>query len=275
MGLLSGKKQSIIGDEKNVIQQIPIKMIVQDEHQPRKRITGIEQLAESIKTTNGIQTPLHVLQIGENQYQIITGERRYLAAQHLLTQGDEWRILGESVPCIVYQKQDLDETDILRLQLIENLQREDLTAIEEARAYQRLIDQGMTQQQIANQLGKSKALISGCLAILSNIPEDFLKLIEALDPPPSKRELIKIAQEKEEKREALVNALLGKPEGGQKEEVVTKEEEITGEQVWEWLKKLIKKDKDVLLKFISPAKIRKLKETVEGSVEEKTEADKL
>ncbi len=264
MGLLSGKKTTTDEDKSTVV-QIPIERIVRDENQPRKRFRGIEELAESIKTTNGIQTPLHVLKIEDERYRIISGERRYLAAQHLVEQGEPWRMLGEAVPCIVHQKDDLAADVILRMQLIENLQREDLTAIEEARGYQKLIEQGLSQRRLAKELGKSEALISLSLSILE-MPATMLAELEKAEPPVAKRDLIRLAHEKDEaKRQALLEVLLKKESQEEKEDEARPVEAkgFTSDEVWELLKRLMRKDKEALLKLISPAKVERIKKMLE------------
>ena len=133
--------------------------------------------------------------MGQNCFQIITGERRYLAARYLVQQNNENSSLGETVPCIVHAGTDLTEEERLRLQLIENIQREDLTPLEEARAYQRLIDEGnMSQAQLARELGVSRSILNETIRLLT-LPEDFLKRLETMDEMPPKRELIKILRE--------------------------------------------------------------------------------
>lgn len=131
----------------------------------------------------------------------------------------------------------------------------------------------MTQRKIAGEVGRSESFISGCLAILK-IPAEILTQIEALDPPLAKRELIKMAQEKEEKRDALLAEVLSKRRPKLGEEMTQLDQERTkpsgefhSDEIWEWLKKLVRKDKDALLKLLSPAKLRQLKQMIEGEEE--------
>ncbi len=137
--------------------QIEIGRIRTNPNQPRKYFDeeSLKELAESIKT-EGIIQPLTVEEIAPGEFSIVAGERRYRAA----------KIAGlEKVPAIV-----MTLTDVQRIQvsLIENIQRENLNAIEEAQAYQYLIDKtGYTQETVAEKVGKSRPTITNSLRLLA------------------------------------------------------------------------------------------------------------
>lgn len=137
------------------IQMLPIDKIYPNPNQPRKFFNqeNINELASSIKV-HGIIQPIVVIPDKEN-YMIIAGERRIRAASSIG--------LNE-VPCIV---KHYDKKQLLEIALIENLQRQDLNVIEEARAYQYLIDQyNVKQDELSEALGKSRSYISNILRLL-------------------------------------------------------------------------------------------------------------
>ena len=125
----------------------------------------LAELAESIKE-HGVLTPLLVSPIGKGRYRIIAGERRWRAS----------RIAGiKKLPIIV---KDVSAQEIMEISLIENLQREDLNIIEEAKGYKRLSDEfGLTQEQMAKRVGKSRPVVANALRLLT-LPEDVISLLE-------------------------------------------------------------------------------------------------
>jgi len=135
---------------------IDIDRILPNSHQPRKHFDEepLEELANSIRE-HGVIQPLVVRPLDDGFFQLIAGERRWRAAQ----------IAGLArVPVTVRQA---SEHDALEIALIENLQREDLNPIEEAQAYERLIAEfGMTQDEVARRVGKSRATIANMLRLL-------------------------------------------------------------------------------------------------------------
>jgi len=140
--------------------------IVPNADQPRTRFTAeaLDELARSI-SVNGIVQPIVVRSIGE-KYQIVAGERRWRAAQ---------RAGLMKIPVVV---KEVSDDKLLELALVENIQREELNAIEEARAYRKLIDTiGLTQEKVAERVGKERSLIATSLRLLK-LPDDILKLIE-------------------------------------------------------------------------------------------------
>ena len=147
---------------------LPISQIEPYANQPRRHFDeeALQDLADSIRE-HGIIQPLTVRRLSSGYYQIIAGERRWRAA----------RIAGlAEVPAIVIEA---DDRKAMELALIENLQRADLNPIEEAEGYQQLISQyGMTQEQAAERVGKSRPTVANALRLLSLGPE-ILKLVEA------------------------------------------------------------------------------------------------
>lgn len=146
--------------------EIDIDLIDPNQYQPRTRFNPekLAELAQSIRQ-NGIVQPLLVRRNGF-RYQLISGERRWRAAQMAgLTK----------IPAVVH---DIPDDKVLELSLIENIQREDLNPIEEAFAFQRLIDElGLTQEEVARRVGRDRTSVTNYLRLLK-LPEDIQKLVE-------------------------------------------------------------------------------------------------
>lgn len=142
------------------VEILPLDIIVPNPNQPRKSFdqTALEELAVSIKNY-GIIQPIIVCPVGDGKYQIVAGERRYRAS----------KIAGmNNIPVL---KMILTAKQIKELSLIENLQRQDLNPIEEAKAFRSLIEEyGFTQEQLADRLGKSRPAITNSLRLLSLNP---------------------------------------------------------------------------------------------------------
>jgi ParB family chromosome partitioning protein len=156
------REQPIAGDavREPGIQMIPIAQIQPNPDQPRRHFdeAAIDELAESLKQRGLIQ-PLVVRPIGHGVYQIVAGERRWRAAQ---------RAQLHDVPAI---SRDLSNAETLELAIIENIQRQDLNAIEEAEAYQRLAKEyGHKQEALAKIVGKSRSHVANLLRLL-DLPE--------------------------------------------------------------------------------------------------------
>ncbi len=151
-------------DEQRVT-QLPLADIDTNPAQPRRQFDeeALRALADSIRS-NGVLMPLLVVETGA-RYRIVAGERRFRAA----------RLAGlETVPCIV---RDMDKQQEMEAALIENLQREDLNAIEEAAAIRALMEQcGYTQEMTAKRLGKSRSAVANTLRLLS-LPEEIRKSV--------------------------------------------------------------------------------------------------
>ncbi|NKJ42581.1 ParB/RepB/Spo0J family partition protein [Novosphingobium sp. SG720] len=138
--------------------------------QPRRHFDeeALDELAQSI-AARGVIQPVIVRPIAGGRYQLVAGERRWRAAQ---------RARVHEIPAIVRQ---LDEREVTALALIENLQREDLNPVEEARAYQRLSDNdGLTQQEIARFVDKSRSHVANLMRLLS-LPEEVLDMVQRDD----------------------------------------------------------------------------------------------
>ena len=136
--------------------------------QPRTHFdeAALGELAESIRARGVIQ-PIIVRPRGEGHYQLVAGERRWRAAQ---------KAQLHAIPAIV---RELEDREVMALALIENLQREDLNAVEEARAYRRLADEeGMTQAEIAGLVDKSRSHVANMQRLLE-LPDDVLALVAA------------------------------------------------------------------------------------------------
>lgn len=148
---------------------LDVSVIVSGKFQPRTRFTEeyLRELAESIRR-NGIMQPIVVRPAPEqaNKYEIIAGERRWRAAQ----------LAGlQEVPVII---RDIDDQQALELALIENIQRQDLTPLEEAAGYQRLIDEfSHTQEELAKTVGKSRSHVANLLRLLS-LPDSIKQLLD-------------------------------------------------------------------------------------------------
>ncbi|MGD0820875.1 MAG: ParB/RepB/Spo0J family partition protein [Desulfomonilia bacterium] len=170
------------GAPKTHIVSVGINMIEADPSQPRKTFDqkALKELAESIKSDGLLQPILVRVKPQDDGYLIIAGERRHRAS-----------ILAglESVPCIV---KDISDEDAFKLSLIENLQREDLNAIEEAEGYKRLKDEfGMTQEEIANTIKKTQSMVAKIMTI-NRLPE---VIKEKYDPGHiSRKHLIELAK---------------------------------------------------------------------------------
>lgn len=136
--------------------------------QPRRHFdeAALDELAASI-AARGVIQPVIVRPLGEGRYQLVAGERRWRAAQ---------RAQLHEIPALV---RDLSEREVMALALIENLQREDLNPIEEARAYHRLAeDEGLTQADIARMVDKSRSHVANLQRLLA-LPEPVIALVEA------------------------------------------------------------------------------------------------
>lgn len=141
--------------------QLPVKSIIPNRFQPRTVFNEekINELAQTIHTHGMIQ-PIVVRKINENEYELIAGERRLRAVQSL-----EW----EKIPAII---REMTDTETASVALIENLQREELTVVEEAKAYDQLLQlHSLTQEALAQRLGKSQSTIANKLRLLK-LPEE-------------------------------------------------------------------------------------------------------
>jgi len=153
--------------DKSELQKLPIEFIKPGKYQPRKDMSeeALEDLANSIRSQGVIQ-PIVVRELSTDNYEIIAGERRWRAAQ----------LAGlDVVPCLV---KNVPDESAVAIALIENIQREDLNAMEEAIALDRLQHEfELTHQQIADAVGKSRTTVTNLMR-LNNLNEDVKKLLE-------------------------------------------------------------------------------------------------
>jgi ParB family chromosome partitioning protein len=155
---------------KNELETLPIEQLQPGKYQPRKDMSSeaLEDLSNSIKA-QGIIQPIVVRPIGDNSYEIIAGERRWRAAQ-----------LAEMavIPCLI---KDVPDESAVAIALIENIQREDLNAMEEAIALERLLTEfELTHQEVAQAIGKSRTTVTNLLR-LNNLSEEVKTLLERGD----------------------------------------------------------------------------------------------
>ena len=202
---------------------VQIKDIQKNPYQPRKEFSEekIQELAQSIKE-NGLMQPIIVRKSPVLGYEILAGERRYRAS---IAAG-----LSE-VPVIVKQ---LSDQDMMLHSIIENLQRENLNPIEEAKAYQSLIDKGFTHTEIAEKMGKSRPYITNLVRLLG-LPKHILTEVESGKLSQAHaRLLIQLSSDKQDK---LLNRI-------QTENLSVRQVE----QILQKTKKSSKKEKDHFVK---------------------------
>ena len=168
--LLPDSLPKILPIERETTQDVPLDRIVPNRYQPRQTFDADEltQLAESVKR-NGVLQPVLVRRKADGYFELIAGERRYRAAKSAGL---------KSIPVVVRNSSDEQS---MELALIENLQREDLNPMEEARAYHRLVTEfGLTQESLAQRFGKDRSSIANSLRLL-NLPNEIHRLIESLE----------------------------------------------------------------------------------------------
>jgi len=166
LGALLGDFSEESFDEKSAYQMLPIYKVEPNRDQPRQDFDEeeLQSLADSI-SVHGVIQPLTVRELPSGYYQIIAGERRWRAA----------RMAGLSdVPVVIIEA---DDRKAMELALIENLQRENLNPVEEALGYQTLIQEyGLTQEDAAKQVGKSRPAVANALRLLGLCPQVLEKL---------------------------------------------------------------------------------------------------
>ncbi len=159
--------QDKVDNQKGELQILPVSWLRPGKYQPRRDMSqdALEDLANSIRAQGVIQ-PIVVRQLAEQQYEIIAGERRWRACQ---------LVRLETVPCLI---KNVEDNAAVAIALIENIQREDLNAIEEAVALQRLMTEfELSHQQVAEAVGKSRSAVSNLLR-LNHLNEDVKQLVE-------------------------------------------------------------------------------------------------
>src|SRR5437773_2692346 len=160
--LLSAERPSSFSDEQY---EVELDLIDASPLQPRTHFdqSSLDQLAQSIEA-HGVVQPV-VLRRKNGRYELVAGERRWRAA----------KMAGlERIPAVV---RDIEDKELLELALIENIQREDLNAIEEAQAYKKLIEAvGLTQESLAARVGRDRSYITNYLRLL-RLPDDLQRLV--------------------------------------------------------------------------------------------------
>lgn len=159
-------KTEVANDQTN----IPIEFLVPNRDQPRKNFseTSLDELSQSIKQ-KGILLPILVRPLNDKEFQIIAGERRWRAAQ---------KAGLNEVPVII---KNFNETEVLEIGLIENMQRENLSAIEEALGFEKLQKEyNYTQENLSKILSKSRAYVANALRLLS-LPHKVQQLVQSGD----------------------------------------------------------------------------------------------
>jgi ParB family chromosome partitioning protein len=149
------------------LRKIPVEFLTPGKYQPRKDMSpeALDDLAASVRT-QGIIQPIVVRQLGEQRFEIIAGERRWRAAQLASL---------DVIPCLV---KDVPDESAVAIALIENIQREDLNAMEEAQALDRLmVEFSLTHQEVAEAVGKSRTTVTNLMR-LNNLNTDVKLLVE-------------------------------------------------------------------------------------------------
>jgi ParB family transcriptional regulator, chromosome partitioning protein len=164
LSALLGEDTTTTGGEE--LLDIDLDLIEPNSEQPRTRFTeeNLEELTQSIRA-NGIVQPI-IVRRKDSRFQIVAGERRWRAAQ---------RAGLQKIPAVV---KDVSDEKLLELALVENIQRQELNPIEEAKAYKNLINTvGLTQEMVAERVGKNRTVITTALRLLK-LPDDVQKFIE-------------------------------------------------------------------------------------------------
>ena len=146
---------------------VNIELLSPNPNQPRREFSEqeLDELADSIKQF-GVLQPILVRSLGPDSYEIVAGERRWRAAT---------RAGLREVPVL---EKELSELEVLEISIVENVQRQNLNPIEEARSYERLsVEFGLSQEQIAQAVGKSRTVVANSLRVLK-LPTEVLKLLE-------------------------------------------------------------------------------------------------
>lgn len=214
-----GKHQAA-SETKNQVVEIPVAAIVPNQYQPRKVFdqTEIQELAQTI-SEHGLLQPIVVREFRPGEYEIIAGERRFRAVKLL-----EW----EKIPAIVEKMSDAESAS---LALIENLQRAQLSPVEEAQAYKQLMEfNNLTQAALAKGMGKSQSFVANKLRLLKlikpvqnaildgRITERHGRALLGLDEDQQRTLLMEIVNQHWNVRETedAVARLLGKPTSAEK-----------------------------------------------------------
>ena len=191
-GALLGESLMAAEEESGGVSTLPMTLVEPNREQPRKRFSPetMQELTRSIEM-HGVVTPITVRKTENGYYQIIAGERRWRAARSAgLTE----------IPALVIEA---DDKTVMELALIENLQREDLNPIEEAQGYHSLMEEyGLTQEQVADRVGKSRPAISNALRLLA-LPEEARDMVASGGLSPGHARAILAIQDETRRLEAI------------------------------------------------------------------------
>ena len=166
-GVAASEGQPQVMKEDGALKELPVDLVQRGKYQPRRDIDpeSLQELADSIKV-QGVMQPIVVRPISDRKYEIIAGERRWRATQ----------LAGlDVIPAVV---RDVSDQAAIAMALIENIQREDLNPIEEAMSLQRLQQEfELTQQEVANAVGKSRSTVANLLRLMT-LEEEVRRLVE-------------------------------------------------------------------------------------------------
>ncbi len=199
-------------ENKDNLELVAVNKLVANRYQPRDKFNDetIGELAESIKT-HGVIQPIVVRSLKNGIYEIIAGERRFRAAK---TAG------LKKVPVVIKK---MDEQESATVAIIENIQRENLTAIEEARAYKNLMDlHELTQEKLASQVGKSQSTIANKIRLLSLSSKVQDAILNRQITERHARELLKIKKDEELQIAIMEQVINGKLSVKETEKLVKK-----------------------------------------------------
>ncbi|TNE77717.1 MAG: ParB/RepB/Spo0J family partition protein [Gammaproteobacteria bacterium] len=167
LGVEEEQQTDAPSENRERLKELPVEFMCRGKYQPRRDMhpEALEELANSIRA-QGVMQPIVVRPLAVDSYEIIAGERRWRAAQ----------LAGlETIPAVI---KDVSDESAMAMALIENIQREDLNAMEEAQALNRLQQEfGLTQQQIAQAVGKSRSSVANFLRLMS-LADEVQKLLE-------------------------------------------------------------------------------------------------
>ncbi len=166
-GVAASEGRPQVVKEDGALKELPVDLVQRGKYQPRRDIDpeSLQELADSIKV-QGVMQPIVVRPISDRKYEIIAGERRWRATQ----------LAGlDVIPAVV---RDVSDEAAIAMALIENIQREDLNPIEEAMSLQRLQQEfELTQQEVANAVGKSRSTVANLLRLMT-LEEEVRRLVE-------------------------------------------------------------------------------------------------
>src|SRR5579875_4154924 len=186
-------------DEQEELRQIPVELISANPHQPRRQFDeeSLVALADSIRARGVIQ-PVLVRQVAGGRYEMVAGERRWRAAQIAEL---------ETIPAVVRSH---DDAESLEMAVIENMAREDLNPVEEARACAGLVEElGLTREEVGLRVGRSRVAVSNLIRLL-DLPDEALELLERGQLTEGHGRALLLAQEHADRRSLARAAVNGR-----------------------------------------------------------------